>query len=575
MKRKIYISFICLGFACMVVTTLISIGVFWHSMQRQISQEMDVYTMSIATAIEQTDYPRQYLERVTEQENGRLRITWINEEGKVLFESEYKGLMENHLERPEVQGAIQNGKGTAVRNSQTLSKSLYYEAQKLPDGTILRISIERDSIYSHFLSILPIVCGLLILAAFACIKAARVLTAQLLQPLRQTVLMIQTISNTDAGSLNQVPVVDQELQPLVSKIYYQSKIIQENIHSIEQQRNIIRLMMENLQEGVIMTDHLYRILGINHCAVTILRQKDGASLVGRPLEPLIPDASWDEIHRSTHSDRVWEQKISCDDVLYLLTVQSVYKDDEFYGTMFVIDDITEQEQREQLRREFTSNVSHELKTPLTSISGFAEVLAARLFQNDDDVVHFGSLIQKEAKRLLGMIEEIMHLTRIEENRECRPQEPVYLQDIVNDIVEFMEPVLIEKKVTIRCDMEHVAFFGDKGLIREMAMNLIDNAVKYNFPGGHVYVTVKDKGRSVDFTVRDTGIGIPEDKQKRIFERFYRVDTSRSQKIGGSGLGLSIVKHIAEYHGGTISLHSKENSGTEITVHFPVYQIKET
>lgn len=575
MKRKIYISFICLGFACMVVTTLISIGVFWHSMQRQISQEMDVYTMSIATAIEQTDYPRQYLERVTEQEKGRLRITWINEEGKVLFESEYKGLMENHLERPEVQGAIQNGKGTAVRNSRTLSKSLYYEAQKLPDGTILRISIERDSIYSHFLSILPIVCGLLILAAFACIKAARVLTAQLLQPLRQTVLMIQTISNTDAGSLNQVPVVDQELQPLVSKIYYQSKIIQENIHSIEQQRNIIRLMMENLQEGVIMTDHLYRILGINHCAVTILRQKDGASLVGRPLEPLIPDASWDEIHRSTHSDRVWEQKISCDDVLYLLTVQSVYKDDEFYGTMFVIDDITEQEQREQLRREFTSNVSHELKTPLTSISGFAEVLAARLFQNDDDVVHFGSLIQKEAKRLLGMIEEIMHLTRIEENRECRPQEPVYLQDIVNDIVEFMEPVLIEKKVTIRCDMEHVAFFGDKGLIREMAMNLIDNAVKYNFPGGHVYVTVKDKGRSVDFTVLDTGIGIPEDKQKRIFERFYRVDTSRSQKIGGSGLGLSIVKHIAEYHGGTISLHSKENSGTEITVHFPVYQIKET
>lgn len=575
MKRKIYISFICLGFACMVVTTLISIGVFWHSMQRQISQEMDVYTMSIATAIEQTDYPRQYLERVTEQENGRLRVTWINESGKVLFESEYKGLMENHLERPEVQEAIRSGKGTAVRDSRTLSKSLYYEAQKLPDGTILRISIERDSIYSHFLSILPIVCGLLILAAFACIKAARVLTAQLLQPLRQTVVMMQTISNTEAGSLNQVPVVDQELQPLVSKIYYQSKIIQENIRSIEQQRNIIRLMMENLQEGVIMTDHLYRILGINHCAVTILRQKDGASLMGQPLEPLMPDASWKEIHRSTHSDRVWEQKISCDDVLYLLTVQSVYKDDEFYGTMFVIDDITEQEQREQLRREFTSNVSHELKTPLTSISGFAEVLAARLFQNDDDVVHFGSLIQKEAKRLLGMIEEIMHLTRIEENRECRPQEPVYLQDIVNDIVEFMEPVLIEKKVTIRCDMEHVAFFGDKGLIREMAMNLIDNAVKYNFPGGHVYVTVKDKGRSVDFTVRDTGIGIPEDKQKRIFERFYRVDTSRSQKIGGSGLGLSIVKHIAEYHGGTISLHSKENSGTEITVHFPVYQIKET
>lgn len=246
----------------------------------------------------------------------------------------------------------------------------------------------------------------------------------------------------------------------------------------------------------------------------------------------------------------------------------MYKEDEFYGVLFIIDDITEQEHREQLRREFTSNVSHELKTPLTSISGFAEVLSAGLFQTNDDVVHFGTLIRKESKRLLGMIEEIMHLARIEEHREKGENEPVSLKEIVTDIVEFMEPVLIEKKVTIHCMMEDILLTGNKGLLREMAMNLIDNAVKYNLPGGHVYVSLYQKDKYIYFVVQDTGIGIPEDKQKRVFERFYRADSSRSKKINGSGLGLSIVKHIAERHHGTITLKSKENTGTTITVQLP-------
>ena len=327
-------------------------------------------------------------------------------------------------------------------------------------------------------------------------------------------------------------------------------------------------MMENLQEGVILTDDTYRILGMNRCAGDILQKKDVSSLVGQPLEPFFAEAPWDEIHGHTNLPDVLERKISRDASLYLLTVQSVYQDEEFYGVLFIIDDITEQEHREQLRREFTSNVSHELKTPLTSISGFAEVLSAGLFKSDADVVHFGSLIRKEAKRLLAMIEEIMHLTRIEENREKVHREPVCLPEIIKDIVEFMEPMLVEKKVTVHCTLEQATVLGDKGLLREMAMNLIDNAVKYNLPGGHVYVSVRKRGDHIDFAVKDTGIGIPEDKQKRVFERFYRADTSRSRKISGSGLGLSIVKHIAEYHNGTITLRSKENHGTEIIIHLP-------
>ena len=569
MKRKIYFSFLAMGLVCMIITVLISTWLFWRSMQRQASEEMHVAIGVIASGITDADRPDRYLQGIADAEKGSLRITWINTQGKVLFESDYdKGKMENHLERPEVQEAIRSGQGTAVRESRTLSRALYYTAQRLPDGTILRVSMERESMYAHFLSLLPIVFLLLILAAIGCIKASRLLTASLLTPLRKTAAIMQRIGSPGSEPLQEVPYyVDKELRPLVEKIFDQSRVINETIHSLEQQRNIIRLMMENLQEGVILTDEHYRILGINRCACRIL-QKDTDGLSGMVLSQELPEARWETITAGRLSDIVTEQKLSLNDRLYQLAVQPVYKDAELYGMLFILDDVTEQEHREQLRREFTSNVSHELKTPLTSISGFAEVLSTGLFQNDADVVHFGSLIRKEAKRLLGLIEEIMHLTHIEEGKNMKVKGPVILKNIINDIVEFMEPVLQEKEVTVHCTMEDVSFIGDMGMIRELAMNLIDNAVKYNRPGGHVYVSVRQEEQHVNLTVRDTGVGIPEDKQKRVFERFYRADTSRSQKINGSGLGLSIVKHIVEHHHGTISLQSKMQDGTTITVRFP-------
>ena len=569
MRKKIYVSLLAMGFACMAITVLISGWFFWQAVQRQAAEEMHVVMNVISNTIQKNDDMEAYLQGIADGCEGSLRITWINPDGTIRFESKYdKWQMENHLDRPEVQEALNEAYGTAVRKSHTLSRDLYYMAEQMPDGTILRLSMERESIYSHFLSLLPVVVLLLLCAAVACIKASRMLTASLLNPLRRTVLLMRQIGDPNGISVPASYHVDAELRPLVDKIIDQSQVLNQLIHSLEQQRNIVRLMMENLQEGVILTDDTYRILGMNRCAGDILQKKDVSALVGQPLEPFFAEAPWDEIHGHTNLPDVLERKISRDASLYLLTVQSVYQDEEFYGVLFIIDDITEQEHREQLRREFTSNVSHELKTPLTSISGFAEVLSAGLFKSDADVVHFGSLIRKEAKRLLAMIEEIMHLTRIEENREKVHREPVCLPEIIKDIVEFMEPMLVEKKVTVHCTLEQATVLGDKGLLREMAMNLIDNAVKYNLPGGHVYVSVRKRGDHIDFAVKDTGIGIPEDKQKRVFERFYRADTSRSRKISGSGLGLSIVKHIAEYHNGTITLRSKENHGTEIIIHLP-------
>lgn len=570
MRRKIYVSLLVMGFACMIITNFIAGWFFLRTMERQVSEEMDMTANLVKAAVVSNAFaPEQALKEISRTEDGTIRITWINPNGTVRYDSMADiRQLGNHLDRPEVQEALQTGEGSSVRNSQTLAKTQYYEAKHLSDGSVIRVSMERDSIYAHFMSILPMMLLVFALAALGCIKMSRRLTASLLAPLHQTILLIKKIGDIGTPTPKTIPPIDGELQPLLDKIIDQSRVIDETIRTLEQQRNVVKLMMENLQEGVILTDADYHIMGINGCALRIFKQPDQTKLMKKTIRPLFSEDVWHTIESSQHTDKVTEQHMILDGRTYLLTVQPVYKEEEFYGMLFIIDDITELERQEQLRREFTSNVSHELKTPLTSISGFAEVMATGLATTPDDVMHFSGLIRKEAKRLLSMIEEIMHLTHIEEGKRQTVREPVFLKDIVDDIVEFMEPVLIEKKVTIHCTMEHVAFEGDKGLIREVAMNLIDNAVKYNRPGGHVYIYVKSVGNEVEFSVRDTGIGIPEDKLPRVFERFYRADSSRSQKIGGSGLGLSIVKHIVEHHHGKIHLQSKENEGTEIVIMFP-------
>lgn len=564
MKRKVYASLLVMGLACMAVTLLISTWFFWNSTQRQIQQELEMTMNVVETTIEEGNDTTLYLQKMGFHNNDGLRITWISTYGVVLFESDYdKGVMENHLERPEVRAAMATGEGMAVRDSQTVSKALYYYAKRLPDGTILRVSLERDTFYAHFLNLLPWTLLLLGLSALACVKASRILTASLLSPLRQTALFIRQINDVNV-KMTEPPHVDHELQPLVDKIFFQSQTITDNLRSLEQQRNMMRLIMENLQEGVILTDKSYGIAGLNLRAAHFLGADNTQAVLQRNLKGLMPDAPWNHLQ---HLEGVCEEKLTRADRRYLLTIQPVYKDDDFYGMLFIVDDVTEQERREQLRREFTSNVSHELKTPLTSISGFAEVLSTGICNNKDDIIHFGTLIRKEALRLLQMIEEIMHLARIEDGKRQIKMEDVDLRELIQEIVEFMEPVLMEKKVTIHCTLDDTTILGDRGLCRELIMNLLDNAVKYNRPGGHVYVTVRHEGHRVVLVVRDTGIGIPEDKQKRVFERFYRADSSRSQKIKGTGLGLAIVKHIVEQHHGTIALTSKENEGTEITITF--------
>ncbi|MCH4187023.1 MAG: ATP-binding protein [Megasphaera sp.] len=570
MKKKIYLSLLAMGFVCMAVSVILSSWLYWRSMQREAADEMNRSMVLISSAIMSSAHPENYLQHIATVQQGQIRVTWIQPDGTVHFESDYnKGEMENHLQRPEVQQALQDGNGTDVRNSRTLAKEYYYTAERLPDGSVLRLGMERNTIFAHIQYVLPIIFLFVLVASLGCIRASRRLTDSLLRPLQTTATLMERIGAPGEPAMEKLDHVEKELRPLVDKIVDQSNVLNKTIHTLSQQRNMVRLMMENLQEGVILTNQDYDVLVVNQCSVTMLCQKDKNVLIGKHLPDLFPKAPWQKIHCGGEEDEIYTWKVTLHDNQYQINVQCVENSAGFNGYLFIMEDITEQERREQLRREFTSNVSHELKTPLTSISGFAEVLSAKLYQNDEDVVHFATLIRKESKRLLMMIEEIMHLTRIEEGRRQFVIEPVCLKQIVDDIVGFMEPVWIEKKVTVHCQMDDTCFEGDKVLIRELAMNLIDNAVKYNRPGGHVYIKVLPVKEYMEFSVRDTGIGIPDDKQKRVFERFYRADSSRSQKINGTGLGLSIVKHIVEQHQGTIHLHSIEGEGTEITVRIPL------
>jgi len=567
-KKRIYLSLLAIGLTCMVMALVISGWIFWRSAQEQAAVEMESAVAMISAGMARDPDTNGYLQQVADAEKGTLRITWINTDGSIKFESDYDAAkMENHLQRPEVQQAFAYGTGSAVRESATIEKALYYSAKKLPDGTVLRVSLQRATLYSHFLALLPMALLLLILAGICCIRASRMLTASLLSPLRKTARVMENIGTPSQQLPQEMPHVYRELRPLVQKIMDQSNYINHTIQTLERERNTVRIILENLREGVILTDKAGKILALNTCAKDILQIRRTMTVSGLSFEKILPGVEWDQIKMGEDSPMAYTQKLVKNDRLYQLTVRPIYKEENLYGALFILYDITESEHREQLRREFTSNVSHELKTPLTSISGFAEMLSAGLYEEEKDVKHFGNLIQQESQRLLRLIEGIIHLTKIEEHKPNIEMTSVKLDTIVEEIVNFMEPVTQEKHVTIHRKMGDLAVFGNNGMLRELCMNLIDNAVKYNRSGGHVYITLQQEGNKAAFTVRDTGIGIPEDKQKRVFERFYRADASRNKKNGGSGLGLSIVKHIVEQHHGQINLESKEGEGTKITVYF--------
>ena len=491
---------------------------------------------------------RQTLEYIApDQIRSSDRVTLIASDGTVLYDSVAKATdMDNHLSREEVACALQEGTGTSSHYSSTVLKKNLYYALRLQNGTILRLSREQSSLGAMLLNMAwPIavtVAGLLLLAAALSVRLAR----QITKP-------INAISPDDPQN------VYPELQPLTQRLRQQKDTIRQQMDELGKRMREFSAMTENMSEGFLLIDLHGQVLTENHSAATLLPA--GADNIAKCREEQLRQAA-----RQALAGQRCERLLQQGERTLSVIASPVLESGQVTGAVVLTMDVTEREQREKLRREFSANVSHELKTPLTSISGFAELMSQGLVP-EDKVREFSRDIQKECVRLTNLVEDIMDLSRMEEGGEME-WEGVDLYALCDEVLQSLMPVANKQEISLHLAGDEQTVRGVRQVLHEMIYNLCDNAIKYNRHGGSVTVTVGESGHSALVTVKDTGIGIPYDHQSRVFERFYRVDKSHSRAIGGTGLGLSIVKHAAALHDAEVKLQSQPEQGTVITVLFP-------
>lgn len=476
------------------------------------------------------------------------RITLIDTDGTVLYDSVANASdMDNHLDRQEVAQAMKSGTGQSSHYSSTvLQKNLYY-ALRLEDGTVLRLSRVQSSLGAMLLNmagpIIATVAGLLLLAAGLSVRLAQ----QITKP-------INALSTDDPQDIY------PELQPLTQRLRQQKATIGKQMDELSRRMREFSAMTENMSEGFLLVDMRGHILTENRSAATLMPVE--ADNIARCPEQQLRQAAQQAL-----SGQRCERLLQRGERTLSIMASPVLASGQVTGAVVLTMDVTEREQREKLRREFSANVSHELKTPLTSISGFAELMSQGLVP-PEKVKEFSSDICRECARLTSLVEDIIDLSRLDEGGEGMEWEEVELYSLCTSVLQSLEQVARKQKVTLHLEGVEKTVRGVRQVLHEMVYNLCDNAIKYNRTGGSVSVRVEGFGRGCRICVADTGIGIPYDHQSRVFERFYRVDKSHSRAIGGTGLGLSIVKHAAALHGAQIDLQSQPGAGTTITVTFP-------
>ncbi|MDD3334545.1 MAG: ATP-binding protein [Eubacteriales bacterium] len=482
------------------------------------------------------------------------RLTWILDDGTVVYDSQsLAGSMENHLEREEIVAAKETGFGVSKRYSDTLLEEQLYCAVKLEEGGYLRVAAAQRSAVGYLNRMVWVMvfgAGLIGLLAALLSKGW---TARLVKPINELDLE-NPLNNT----------VYDELSPMLRRMAAQNRKLDSQWQELSRRNHELDAILGHMEEGLVFLDADRHVLMMNESAKTILhadKPVDGATLLSvyNRSHTLLSAVDTTEEKGNAHV----ELKASGRD--YLLTVSRV-KGEE--AMVLLLQDVTEQNAAEQSRKRFSANVSHELRTPLTTISGYAELMQNGMMQSQDVPV-FARKIYEESRRLLKLIEDIMHLSKLDEGYVAGRQEAVELLGLVMQVGEEMEPLAKERNVALHISGDEASVQGDPVLLDEMLRNLLENGVKYNKPDGQVWVRIENEGKTVRVTVEDTGIGIPAEHMGRVFERFYRVDKSRSKQIGGTGLGLSIVKHGAEYHHAQISMSSEMDVGTTVVLTFPV------
>lgn len=539
MTGKIIRSLFSLAMLVLVIGAALFSGILYGYYEKQ----------SFASLAQEAEQLQQTMEYVSpEQMRSTDRITLISPDGTVLYDSVARAdAMENHLSREEVVQALREGTGKSSHYSSTVLKKNLYYALRLEDGNILRLSREQSSLGAMLLNmawpIAATVAGLLLLAAGLSVRLAR----QITQP-------INAISPDDPQD------VYPELQPLTQRLRQQRETIRNQMDELSRRMREFSAMTENMSEGFLLIDLRGHVLTENHSA-SMLLPTDADNIAKCSQRELCQAAQ--QALTGQRCERLLQQGERTLSVI----ASPVLESGQVTGAVVLTLDVTEREQREKLRREFSANVSHELKTPLTSISGFAELMSQGLVP-PDKLREFSLDIQKECTRLTNLVEDIIDLSRLEEGGGDMTWEDIDLYTLCDDVLQSLEPVAKRQAVTLRLAGESLQVRGVYQVLREMIYNLCDNAIKYNRSGGSVTVTVARSAGRASVAVADTGIGIPYEDQSRVFERFYRVDKSHSRAIGGTGLGLSIVKHAAALHGAEIKLQSQPEDGTVITVLFP-------
>lgn len=482
------------------------------------------------------------------------RVTWIAANGTVLYDSAAPAqLLESHAGREEIDQALQTGEAQTSRYSKTLLQRTFYYAKLLEGGTVLRVSCTQNSLPAMILMLLTPFLWVATLVLILCGVLSYRLARQITKPLN-------AINPDNPAPLPSYP----ELTPLFDKLREQNRTIGKQMNELQLRQREFTAITENMREGFLLVDCKMHVLSSNHSALEVLG--------GRELKPgcLLYDAEcsqeiFDAVDTALSGSHA-ELLLTIDETSWQVLANPVVASGQVAGAVVLFMDVTEREQRERLRREFSANVSHELKTPLTSISGFAELMKEGLVP-PEKIPEFSGDIYKESLRLIGLVNDIIQLSRLDENSTQFQRAPVDLYDLCAQSIERLSTVAARQSVTLALTGEHAEIEGVEQLLKEMIYNLLDNAIKYNVPGGSVTASVrKSAGRTI-LSVSDTGIGIPYAHQPRVFERFYRVDKSHSKEVGGTGLGLSIVRHAAQYHGARLELKSQPGKGTTITVTF--------
>lgn len=553
MTRKIFQSIIAVVISVLLLSLALITGVLYNHFETTMLDQLRTTAQFAEQGVEQEGMA--YFDSLHAQ---NCRVTWIAADGTVKYDNRSNPkTMENHADRQEVREAMENDSGTSVRRSSTLSEHTMYYAKRLSDGTVLRLSMSQRSV-------LFLMGGMLSPLVFIFLAAC--LLAGVLS-YRVSKKIVKPLSEIDLKHPEQVETYD-ELSPFLQRIAAQNREIDARMAEIRKQQQEFSMITENMSEGLFVVDRNYQILSYNKSAMQIFgmdpRQEHENLLAVNRSEGF--RNAVDSALKGRHA----QENLELNGRVYQIIANAVCQPDfaeDMVGAVILVLDVTEKEAQEQYRREFTANVSHELKTPLTSISGIAEIIRNGIVK-PEDIPHFAGKIYDESQRLITLIGDIIKLSRLDENQVPMERETVDMLEMARDVVQQLSSVARKSGVTLVANGTHGQVQGVRQVLGEMAYNLCENAVKYNRAGGRVWVDVQQVADHVVLRVKDTGIGIPAAEQGRIFERFYRVDKSHSKAVGGTGLGLSIVKHGAALHHATISVSSEPEQGTEITLTFP-------